>query len=578
MELRQYFAVIRRWWWLAVLSVAIAATSSYFVSRSATPLYRAKATLMIGRVIYDPNPSNVDIYTVQQLADTYAQMVRREPVMQGAVESLGWNVSWQALAGRVSASAVPRTQFLEVSVVHDNPYRAKALADAVAEQLVLLSPSNPSVDEEERAFAKQEMDDLKRKIEETRAEIERLQQELDTAISARQIQDLQNQISLLQSKIFGWQSTYAQLLTSLQGGEVNVLSVVEYAPLPGGPIGPNTKMNVLLASTIGLVLAVGGAFLIEYIDDTVKTPDDVMRVTGLPTLGAIARIQGQSYPEKLVAARHPLSPITEAYRVLRTNIQFSSVDRPLRTIMVTSPGPTEGKSITLANLAVVMAQSGLRVILVDTDLRRPVLHKVFDLSNNHGLCDAILQPTVLWTDLLQPTTIDNLRLLTSGALPPNPAELLGSQRMRTMVEDLKQQADVVLFDSPPSLVVADAAILAAHLEGVLVVNDAGHTRRNMAKQGVEELQRVRANMLGVVLNQMSSRESSYYYYYYYYRSADNGRELTRRRRRHRTWLERRLPFLERPSDGHGPPRGQNQRTPHREEPSTTNARDQNRRH
>jgi non-specific protein-tyrosine kinase len=299
----------------------------------------------------------------------------------------------------------------------------------------------------------------------------------------------------------------------------------------------------------------------------------VLRATELPTLGAIARIQGQQYPEKLIAARHPLSPITEAYRVLRTNVQFSSVDKALRTLLITSPGPTEGKSVTLANLAVVIAQAGLRVILVDTDLRRPVLHKVFDLSNNHGLCDAILQPSITWTDLLQSTGVENLRLLSSGALPPNPAELLGSDRMGIMIEDLKQQADIVLFDSPPSLLVADAAILASRIDGVLMVNDAGRTRRTLARQGVEDLRRVRANLLGIVLNQMSARDSGYYYRYYYYQSSDDGRE-PRRKRRRRSWLQRRLPFLERPTDGHGP-RSQAQPTLHRE---TTNARDTNARH
>jgi succinoglycan biosynthesis transport protein ExoP len=539
MELRQYFAVVRRWWWLVVLSVAIAATSTYFASRSTTPLYRATTTLMIGRVIYDPNPTNMEFYTGQQLANTYAQMVRREPVLQGAIERLGWNMSWRALAGRVSATAINDTQFLEVSAVYDNPYRAKTLADAVAQELVELSPTSPSgIGEDERAFALQEMDDLKRKIEETRAEIERLQQELDASVSAREIQDLQNQIGVLQGKVGGWQNTYAQLLLSLQGGDVNVLTVLEEANVPGAPFSPNVRRDVLLASAIGFVLAVGGVFLIEYLDDTIKTPDDVTRVTELPALGAIARIGGENYPEKLIAVRHPMSPVVEAYRVLRTNLRFSSVDKPMRTLMVTSPGPTEGKSVTLANLAVVMAQSGLKVVAVDADLRRPVLHKIFGMSSSHGVSDAILYPNPGTVEHLQPTGVENLWLLPSGPLPPNPAELLGSERMEAVIEELRGYADVMLFDSPPALVVADAAILSARMDGVLIVNDAGRTRRDASQRAVEELQRVQANLLGVVLNRLSDRRDGYYYYRYYYYQSEDGERKKKRHRHRRSWLRR----------------------------------------
>jgi non-specific protein-tyrosine kinase len=299
------------------------------------------------------------------------------------------------------------------------------------------------------------------------------------------------------------------------------------------PISPNVRMNVLLAAVIGLVLAVGGAFLIEYLDDTIKTPDDIAATVNLPALGTIARFAGDEYPDKLIAVHQPLSPIVEAYRVLRTNIQFSSVDSPARTLMITSPGPTEGKSVTLANLAVVMAQAGLKVIAVDTDLRKPVMHKIFGVSNSHGLSDGILQTNPGPLEHLQDTQIDNLRVLPSGPLPPNPAELLGSERMKAIIEQLSNEADRVLFDSPPSLVVTDAAILSTRLDGVIMVNDAGHTRRDQARRGVEILQRVGANVLGVVLNRLSLRTGGQYYYrHYYYRSEDG--DQRKRRQRHRS--------------------------------------------
>jgi succinoglycan biosynthesis transport protein ExoP len=287
-------------------------------------------------------------------------------------------------------------------------------------------------------------------------------------------------------------------------------------------------MNVLLASTLGLVLAVAGAFLVEYLDDTIKSPEDAMRATGLPLLGAIARIEGENYSEKLIAAKHPLSPTAEAYRVVRTNIQFSSIDRPARTLMITSPNPSEGKSVMIANLAVVMAQSGMKVIVVDTDLRRPVQHRIFGLPNRNGMSDAVIQPHGDINDFLQNTSVQNLRLMSSGSLPPNPAEMLGSERLVHIMEELKAVADIILFDSPPTLVVTDAAILGSRTDGAILVNDSGNTRTAEARRAADELRRVRVNLLGVVLNRIPlGGRGSYYYYNYSYYMADSSRKTGR---------------------------------------------------
>jgi protein-tyrosine kinase len=234
----------------------------------------------------------------------------------------------------------------------------------------------------------------------------------------------------------------------------------------------------------------------------------------------------------LITVKHPKSPISEAYRVLRTNLQFSSLDQPLRTLVVTSPNPVEGKSTTVANLGVVMAQAGKSVIVVDADLRRPVLHRIFQLNNDRGLTDVLLSAEPLLDGHLQATGVENLRLLNTGPLPPNPSELLGSQRMARLIEQLKAEADVVLFDSPPSLAVTDASVLATQTDGVLIVADAGRTRRNLARESVERFQQVGAKTLGVVLNRLKAgRGGSYYYYNYYY-----GDGKKRRRRGLRRWL------------------------------------------
>jgi non-specific protein-tyrosine kinase len=519
MELRQYLTIIGKWMWLVVLSVIIAGGASYFASKAATPLYRTKTTLMVGRTTQNPDPTTSDFSTGQQLASTYVQLARREPVLRGVIDSLGLQVNWQSLAGQVSSAVIPQTQLIEVGVIDSDPYRAKVLADAIAEQLILQSPTGSSSTNQEIEFIRSQISDLKEKIESGQNELKRLQQELDSANSASQIQNLQNQINVLDTKISGWQDTYSQLLVFLEGGNVNALTVIEEATIPSAPISPNTMMNVLLASVIGIILAVGGAFIVEYLDDTIKTELDVERTARLPTLGGISRIKGGNYKEKLIAVREPLSPAVEAYRVLRTNIQYSEANKHLQTLMITGAGPSEGKSICLANLGVVMAQSGLKVIIVDADLRRPVQHEIFGLSKIAGLSDALLNIKSNVKDYIKASQQENLRILTSGFVPPNPAELLGSRKMGEIIEELKSEADIILFDSPPTLVVADSRMLSYLMDGVIIVNDAGHTRTSEAKRAADELRKVQSNLLGVVINHFPTTNDGYYYYRY----QENGR-------------------------------------------------------
>ena len=201
------------------------------------------------------------------------------------------------------------------------------------------------------------------------------------------------------------------------------------------PVRPRTVTNTALASVVGALLALGVAFLIEYLDDTIKSPDDIGQVTQASTLGLIARIEGDEPTKKLITAHMPRSPISEAYRVLRTNIQFGGVDKPLSSLLVTSGNPTEGKSTTAANLAVVMAQSGKRVVLVDSDLRRPMQHEYFGVCQPARADDGAVGRSGAGGEYLQATEIDNLRVMSSGPLAPNPAELLGSQRMAQVLDE-----------------------------------------------------------------------------------------------------------------------------------------------
>jgi succinoglycan biosynthesis transport protein ExoP len=531
MDLADYARVIWKWLWLIVLSVAVASFFSFLATRNQPPSYQAKTTLMVGQVLQEQEPTQTDIWLAQSLAQTYSEIARRQPVQDATKQALG--LSWLP---EYTVGPVANTQLLEIRVVDTDPQRAAAVANELANQIILKSPTSPRPEQEQRQqFVQQQLDDLEANINDTKAEIQKLQDALAGMFSAREIANAQSQIAALQQKLNTYQANYGQLLQFMGKGVVNTINVVEPAMAPTTPIGPNKLMTVLLAAAIGLVLAVSAAFLLEYLDDTIKTPEDVTKMMSLTTLGAISRIPGEKLAEKLITVAHPKAPVSEAYRVLRTNLQFSSLDKPLKTLVVTSPNPTEGKSTTVANLGVVMAQAGKAVILVDADLRRPILHRIFGVENREGLTDVLLDETPNLDGHLKPTGVENLLLLNTGSLPPNPSELLGSQRMGALIERLKEQADVVLFDSPPSLAVTDASVLATQTDGVLVVADVGRTRRSFARQGSEQLRQVGANLVGVVLNRLKPGRGGYYYYYYYYYYGD--------RRRRRRGLRRWLPWL-----------------------------------
>lgn len=214
----------------------------------------------------------------------------------------------------------------------------------------------------------------------------------------------------------------------------------------------------------------------------------------------------------LVTISNPRSPVAEAYHSLRTNLEFSSPDKPLRSMVVTSAGSEEGKSTTLANLAVTMAQAGKRVILVDCDLRRPSIHQIFNALNSSGLTDLVRDESLLANPPLQDTPVANLKLLTSGQLPPNPSELLGSRRMDEIIAALLARTDMLLFDAPPIIAVTDAALLSAKVDGVLLIISAGKTKREHARKARALLEKVNARLIGTVLNNVKLDSSLQYYY------------------------------------------------------------------
>ncbi len=255
----------------------------------------------------------------------------------------------------------------------------------------------------------------------------------------------------------------------------------------------------------------------EHLDDTLKTASDVEAIVGASTLGVVAKLPGgrrRSEIYRLVTLVYPRSSAAESYRTLRANIAFASVDAPMKTLLVTSSSQGEGKTTTAANLAVAFAQAGKRTVLVDADLRKPGVHRIFNLTNRRGLTSLLLASDVSPGSVGQETDQDGLQIITSGPLPPNPAELLGSERFHAVLQQLGEEFDVVVLDSPPVSGVADGAILASIADVTVVVVQAGRTKIGQATHARQALTKAGARVLGSVINQVPKRSVENLYYYY----------------------------------------------------------------
>ena len=287
------------------------------------------------------------------------------------------------------------------------------------------------------------------------------------------------------------------------------VSIARPAAVPESPVSPQLLVNLALAVVLGCLLAGGLGLLLDYLDDTVKSAEDIEAVAGLPTLAQIGRFRVKTGP---AFATELQSRSAEAYRQLRTNVHFTTLGKDLKTIVITSAHAEEGKSTTAANLATVLAQAGDRVILVDTDLRRASLNETFDGPNSFGLTGLLLKDVDDPALALIATRWKNLRLLPSGVLPPNPSELLTSARMQRLVAQLREMADYVIFDTPPVLAVTDAIVLAARMDGTILVTLAGRTRSEALRMAAQTLKQANARLFGVVLNKAKIRSGDDDYY------------------------------------------------------------------
>lgn len=359
------------------------------------------------------------------------------------------------------------------------------------------------------------------------------------------------------------------------------MRVIDRAQLPKRPIMPRKELNLAIGLMLGLTIGLGLVFFLETLDTTLKTPEDIERKTGLTILGSIPKVknlfamedESRGNPSALVTHTAPSSPASEAYRTLRTNLQFSNLSQKLRSIMITSSGPREGKSTTSANIAVATAQMGLRTLLIDGDLRRPTINKIFSLNREPGLSeilshcydksvldggdeDAVLdeafterQTSVRAKKAIQQmasldmaiaavvhkTNIERLDVLTCGALPPNPSEVLGSETMKDLMSLVKEKYEFVVVDAPPVIAVTDAAVLAPQVDAAALVIESARNDRDIILKAKGLLERVGVNLLGAVLNNVRERNlyGDYDYYYTYYSSGTSrGKKKKKRSKKH----------------------------------------------
>lgn len=325
------------------------------------------------------------------------------------------------------------------------------------------------------------------------------------------------------------------LTEDMKAGNIRIL---DRAEVPKSPVKPSKQRNILMAVLFGLAGGLGLAFFLEYLDNTIKDPEDIKRYLNIPYLGPVPVIvpndnPGKDFPPEMVVLNSPKSTASEAYRGIRTNILFSSAEFEPQVIMVTSSGPQEGKTITSSNLAITMAQSGNKVVLLDCDMRRPRVNKLFGISRNRGMTNLLVEKTDLKLTVFN-TSIPNLHVIPSGPIPPNPSEILGSKRMEELIEVLRKNFTRIIIDTPPITAVTDAALLGKLSDGVVLVVRANRTVRDMAKTGLEQLTAVGAKLLGVVLNGVSMGRGSYYYYQYYYYYGDEGYQEKKSRRKKKT--------------------------------------------
>lgn len=510
----------RRWWWIVLVGALAAAALAYLVSAAMTPIYQAQLTLLIEESQGTGAGDYNDILAAERRTRTFSRLVAQRPVLEETIRRLSLRMTPEELMAVIEVTPIRDTQLVTLAVSDPSPARAAAIANTVAEVFIEQTQqrqaeiAGPGADQ-----VQQNIEAIQRQIDEANARIAELQAQPNAGDPA-----VQEEIRNLQAQLAQFTETHSALIEAQQRILASAaasgprIRVTADAIPPDAPIRPRTTLNTALGGVLGTLLGLGVVLVLVYLDDTVKDAEDVRRLTGRPALGWIPRFRG---PSGIALVTAPRSPVSEGYRSLRTNLQFATLGQEVRSILVTSAHPGDGKTTTVVNLGAVLAQGGQQVIVVDADLRRPRLHAALgNVPNRFGLTNLLLaDDEVDLAALLQETDVPGLRVLTTGPLPPNPTDVLDSPRMHELIAGLERMADMVLVDAPP-VPVSDALVLAGLVDRVLLVAYSGRTRSAELARAVEELTRAGTPLLGVLLNRAEAGAGGYDLYYAEYYSAE----------------------------------------------------------
>jgi tyrosine-protein kinase Etk/Wzc len=361
----------------------------------------------------------------------------------------------------------------------------------------------------------------------------------------RLIPDNQIELARLERQRTANEKVYMMLIEKVEeariseASEIGTVSMLDRAMVPKKQIWRKRITNLILGFIMGVVVSLGVAFVIEYFDTSIKGIKDIEKGLKIPILTSIPSIKTdgkrgevEDIGKRLITHYKPRSPISESYRSLRTNLQFASVDGGIKTVIITSPAPREGKTLTASNLAIAQAQAGRKTLLIDTDLRKPMIHNLFNLEKKDGI-SRVLTGELKPDAAIKKTDIENLYVITSGPIPPNPSELLGSKRMKAVLKELKDRFDIIVLDSPPMIAVTDPVVLGQEVDGMVLVVRSGRTTMDIAEKSKSHAEYAKIKLLGCVLNDVDVRHIygtyNYYYYHYYYYTEEGEKKKKRRR-------------------------------------------------
>jgi succinoglycan biosynthesis transport protein ExoP len=511
MDIRFYWAILWRRKWVVVLTVALALLVTIIGTVLMVPRYVGSATLRIATAssgtIAD---QRYDTQYTDRLMNTYAKLATSEPVIQDLARRLDTQKHitvdvQRLLRGDIQVDILANTELMKISVEDDNPSVAADAANTLAQVLIDDYRANSSSSNTALETMRAQLDKVGKDLDQARKNYEQL---------VAQSPDATDQIDAAKSAIDANQQTYASLSNDYQQAllsqarQVNSISVIEPATPPQYPSSPRKELNLALGLILGLAGGVGLSFLFENLDTTLFTVEQIELLTRLTPIGQIPVVKKQSS----AAFFNPNSPEEEAIRRLSTNLLYYYRSEVVRSLLVTSAQPTEGRSTIVTNLGRALALSGKRVIVVDSDLRLPMLHRLLFLPNKKGLT-SILKGEATLDEAVQESNVAGLSILTAGPLPGNPAELLGSGEMKAAVKELGQRYDMVLLDTSPLLPVTDAAILAPMVDGVIFVVACGQSRKTAVRAALQQLTKIKVRALAIVANR-AEMDSSYEYYRY----------------------------------------------------------------